>query len=78
MKTLAVDKYQRIRLPDAKGGQKFAYSNNGDGTLTLTLVKPVESAPAKVRFVKRGRFTVGILNRPIDPDALREALADFP
>lgn len=39
MKTLAVDKYQRVRLPDAKGGQRLAYINHGNGSFTLTLVK---------------------------------------
>ena len=39
VKTLTVDDQKRIRIPDAKPRQVFAYANNGDGTLTLTLVK---------------------------------------
>jgi hypothetical protein len=81
MKTVSADKYQRIRLPDVKGGQKFAYENHGNGFLTLTEVKPVEqpkARPSKVRFVKRGRYTVGESDRPVDMSVIKELLAEFP
>lgn len=81
MKTLSVDKYQRVRIPDAKGGQKFAYENKGNGVLTLTEVKPVapaEDKPAKVRIEKRNGRVVGITDRPINMQALEEALREFP
>ena len=39
MKTLTADKYRRVRIPDAKPQQVFAYANNGDGSFTLTVVK---------------------------------------
>jgi hypothetical protein len=39
MKTLTADKYKRLRIPDAKPRQVFAYANNGDGSFTLTVVK---------------------------------------
>jgi hypothetical protein len=45
MKTLTVDDQKRIRIPDAKPRQVFAYMNNGDGTLTLTLVKAEATEP---------------------------------
>ncbi len=45
MKTLTVDDYKRVRLPDAKPRQLFAYENHGDGTITLTEVK-TERKPA--------------------------------
>ena len=45
MKTLTVDDQRRIRIPDAKPRQVFAYANNGDGTLILTLVKAEASEP---------------------------------
>jgi hypothetical protein len=45
VKTLTVDDQKRIRIPDAKPRQVFAYANNGDGTLTLTLVKAEASEP---------------------------------
>lgn len=39
MKTVTVDERKRVRIPDAKPNQVFAYENHGDGRLTLTLVK---------------------------------------
>ena len=41
-------------------------------------MRPILSRPAEVRMEKRGAFTVGVLDRPIDAQALREALAEFP
>jgi hypothetical protein len=51
MKTLTVDDQKRIRIPDAKPRQIFAYENHGNGTITLTEVK----AERKDRF-PRGSF----------------------
>ncbi len=45
MKTLTVDDQKRIRIPDAKPRQVFAYENFGDGRLTLTLVKAKMQEP---------------------------------
>jgi len=45
VKTLTVDDQKRVRIPDAKPRQVFAYVNNGDGTLTLTLAKAEASEP---------------------------------
>jgi hypothetical protein len=45
MQTVKADSKRRVRLPDAKPQQVFAYSNNGDGSFTLTLVK-AERKPA--------------------------------
>ena len=39
MTTLTVDDYKRIRMPDAKPRQKFAYTREGDGTVVLVPVK---------------------------------------
>ena len=79
MKTVAVDKYQRVRLPDVKGGQRFAYENKGNGVLVLTEVKPVIPSPVKARLVKnKDGFTVIQSEHPIDEEALKRALAEFP
>jgi hypothetical protein len=81
MKTVAVDKYQRVRLPGVKGGQRFAVENKGNGILVLTEVKPVEPAnlkPVKVRFSKHGRFATACTDRPNNLDPITEVLADFP
>lgn len=45
VKTLTVDDQKRIRIPDAKPRQVFAYENHGDGHVTLTLVKAGEPFP---------------------------------
>lgn len=45
VKTLTVDDQQRIRMPDAKPRQVFAYENHGGGHVTLTLVEPVTKEP---------------------------------
>jgi len=45
MKTLTVDARKRVRIPDAKPKQVFAYENRGDGTLLLTLVKAEAKEP---------------------------------
>ncbi|MCX6922666.1 MAG: hypothetical protein NT154_05540 [Verrucomicrobia bacterium] len=47
MHTVVADKWKRVRIPDAMPKQLFAYTNNGDGTRTLTEVKaePEEKFP---------------------------------
>ncbi len=48
VKTLKVDSSKRIRIPDAKPKQVFAYENHGDGTIILTEIKPPVSLKAHV------------------------------
>jgi hypothetical protein len=45
MKTAVVDDRHRIRIPDLKPGQVLAYQDNGDGSVTLTPVKPDAKEP---------------------------------
>ena len=75
---MTVDDYQRIRLPDVEPRTKFAYAKDAHGRITLTKLEPVPSRPAKVRFVKRNGRTVGVTDRPISLQAIKEALAEFP
>jgi len=65
MKTLTVDDSKRIRIPDAKPRQVFAYTNNGDGTITLT----------EVKAEKKEAFPRGSLLKHITPDWNKEQLA---
>ncbi len=65
MKTLTVDSSKRIRIPDAKPKQVFAYENHGNGTITLTQVK----AELKQRFPR------GSLLKYLTPERDREQLA---
>jgi hypothetical protein len=64
MKTLTVDSSKRVRIPDAKPKQVFAYENRGDGTRILTEVK----AEAKARFPKGSltKYFTGKLGRERD------------
>jgi len=75
--TVIADNKKRVVLPTAKPGDCFDVEVSGEGFL-LRKLEPVERKPAKVRFMKRGRFTVAIADQPINEQALREALADFP
>ena len=67
MKTLTVDGQKRIQIPDAKPRQVFSYVNNGDGTLTLALVKAKASEP----------FPRGSLLKYFTPEKDKEELALF-
>jgi hypothetical protein len=78
MKTLTVDDYQRVRLPDAAPRTKFAYEKDAQGRITLTKVEPAQRHPAIVRFEKRNGRTVGVTDRPISLEAIKAALAEFP
>lgn len=78
MKTLTVDDYQRVRLPDVEPRTKFAYEKDAHGRITLTQVEPAEGRPAKVRFVERNGRTVGVTDQPISLQAIQQALAEFP
>ena len=78
MKTLTVDDYQRVRLPDVAPRTKFAYEKDAHGRIMLTKLEPARERPAKVRFEKRNGRTVGVTDRPISLQAIKEALAEFP
>ena len=45
MKTLKVDAHKRIRISDLRPGQVFSYTDNGDDSFTLTLVKADVKTP---------------------------------
>jgi hypothetical protein len=64
MKTLTVDDQKRIRIPDAKPRQVFAYENHGNGTITLT----------EVRAERKDRFPRGSLLKYLTPQRDREQL----
>ena len=72
------DAKKRVVLPVAKPGESFDVEASGEGTFVLRGLNAPRSRTARVRFQKRGRFTVGILSKSINDVALREALAEFP
>jgi hypothetical protein len=75
--TVIADNKKRVVLPTAKPGDRFDMQVSADG-FHLRKLEPVEPKPAKVRFEKRGKYTVGILDRPIDEKVIKELLAEFP
>ena len=64
MKALTVDDQKRIRIPDAKPRQVFAYENHGNGTITLT----------EVKAERKDRFPRGSLVKYLTPQRDREQL----
>jgi hypothetical protein len=72
------DNRKRLVVPPARPGQVYDVQENADGSITLSPLKVERRVPQFVRTEKRAGYTVGILDAPIDPAALKEALADFP
>ena len=72
------DNRKRLVVPPASPGQVYGVEANADGTITLIPLKAERRTPRFVRSERRGGYTVGVLDAPIDPVALKEALADFP
>ena len=61
----------------AQPGERFDVQVCDNG-FVLRKLESVFPGPAKVSFIKRGGFTVAITDQPIDEEALREALTNFP
>lgn len=77
--TIVADSKKRVTIRLANPGDRFDVQVAGDGKFILTRLEPVrEPRPARVRIEKRGTYSVGVLNRPISEDAIREALSEFP
>ena len=64
VKTLTVDDQKRIRIPDARPRQVYAYENHGNGKLTLTEVKAEVREP----------FPPGSLRKYVTPQRNAEML----
>jgi hypothetical protein len=78
MMTAKADDRKRLVVPLARPGQVYDVQANADGSITLSPLKVARRVPQFVRTAKRGGYTVGMLDAPIDPAALKAALADFP
>ena len=76
--TVTADAKKRVVLPVANPGDAFDLQVSGEGTLVLRPLSIARSRRARVRLKKQGRFTVGVLDQPINEAALKEALAEFP
>jgi len=75
---VTADEKKRVVLPSAEPGECFEIQMPDNGTFILTRLGSGPAQPALVRLEKCGAFTVGVLDRPINEQALREALAEFP
>lgn len=75
MITTKADNRKRVLVPQVKPGEVYAVRENGDGSFTLTMVKP---AHLKCRLAKEDGFTVAVPGQPINEHAIEELLADFP
>jgi hypothetical protein len=75
--TVIADNKKRVVLAKAKPGDRFDVQVSANGYV-LQKLEPVRLKPAKVRFEKRGGYTVAIADQPINEQGLQEALADFP
>ena len=77
--TVIADDKKRVTLRLAKPGDRFDVQIASDGNYILTKLEPVQPKGAsKVRIEKKGRYHVGILGHPINEEALKEAIAEFP
>ncbi len=77
--TVVTDNKKRVTLRLARPGDRFDVQVVSDGNYILTKLEPVRlKGSAKVRIEKRGHYHVGILDQPINAEALKEALAEFP
>ena len=77
--TVVTDNKKRVTLRLAKPGDRFDVQLVSDGNYILTKLEPVQpKAPSKVRIEKRGPYHVGVLDHPINEEALKEAVAEFP
>ena len=77
--TVVADNKKRVTLRLAKPGDRFDVQVASDGNYILTRLEPVLlRGTAKVRIEKRGQYHVGVLDRPINEEALKVAVAELP
>ena len=77
--TVVADNKKRVTLRLARPGDRFDVQISPGGKFVLTRLEPVRTTrSAKVRIEKRGQYHVGVLDRPINEEALKEVLAEFP
>ncbi len=77
--TVVADNKKRVTLRLAKPGDRFDVQVASEGNYILTKLEPVQPrGAAKVRIEKRGPYHVGVLDHPINEEALKNAVAEFP
>jgi len=78
MMTTKADHRKRVVLPQARPGQVFSVQSNADGSVTLAVVQPAAPVNPKCRLAKEGGFTVVVPGQPINEQAIKQLLVDFP
>ena len=81
MNAIKVDDAHRIQLAVLAPGDLYEPEIVSPDEITLRRVTQLSapaSRPARVRFEKRGGFTVGVSDHPVSLAAIKEALAEFP
>jgi hypothetical protein len=81
MNAVKVDEAHRIQIAALAPGDLYEPEIVSADEITLRRVSESSDAvsrPAKVRFEKRGGYTVGVSDQPISLAAIKEALAEFP
>jgi hypothetical protein len=76
--TTKVDHRNRIVIPQAKPGQVYAVHDNPDGSFTLKAVESEGLGHPTCRLADEDGFPVAVPNQPIDEQAIKELLAEFP
>ena len=76
--TVIADEGRRVLLPAVRPGDHFDVQPAGEGKFLLTLMGSTPLETGKVTIEQRGGFSVGVLEHPINEQALAEALNDFP
>lgn len=79
METVKVDDKKRVRLPDAKPGQVYAYEFSGE-VVKLTPVVAIESpaTPAKSKLITRDGFPLIQTDRVVSQETIDELLSLLP
>jgi hypothetical protein len=75
--TVIADNKKRVTLP-TKPGERFDLQAQGGDKFILTRLAPVKPVKARVSITKEAGYTVGRLGHPVDADALKQALEEFP
>ena len=81
MNAVKVDEAHRIQIAMLAPGDLYEPEIVSPDEITLRRVSESAangSSPAKVRFEKRGGYTVGVSDQPISLTAIKEVLAEFP
>jgi len=77
--TVVTDNKKRVTLRLAQPGDRFDVQAASDGNYILTKLVPAQlKGTAKVRIEKRGQYHVGVLDHPINEEAIKDAVAEFP